>query len=77
MGTDIREDIMGNSRKWPVIIAYINADGKAIRVTDIHHQPLDNDDYNDGKGRRIDKNAVLACENYCRWRLRNGQWVCV
>lgn len=70
------------AKKFPVLKVLIDGDGNVCSVTNMMDEKLTDNDYGNhpetGKpeNKRIDQHGVLASENYCRWKLIGGRWVC-
>jgi hypothetical protein len=63
-------------KKFPIIQIMVDGDGQVVDVKNLLGGPLTDNDYDPKEKRRLDKHAVVASENYCRWRLVGGRWVC-
>ena len=68
---------LGNKMRSPVLKVLVDGNGRIVGAEDGFGNPLDEEDYEDSNGRRIDMDAVLATENWCRWKLVNGRWKCI
>ena len=62
---------MSNQESF-VLKVHVNAEGEVVHAVDnAGNEPL----YGPEEKKRL-TDAVLVTENYCRWRLIGGRWVC-
>ena len=68
---------MPNGKKLsPVLQVFVDGNGEVVKVVNMLGNPLEEIDY-EKESRKIDEDAMLATENWCRWKLVAGKWKCV